>query len=65
MRVTIGDVSVWSIAAAQAEARCLQILIDSDNAPRQVKADKAAAKEAARIERGMEVRINAAANLRS
>ena len=49
MRVTIGDVSVWSIAAAQAEARRLQILIDNDNDPRQVKADKAAAKEAERI----------------
>jgi hypothetical protein len=28
MRVTIGDVSVWGIAAAQVEARRLQTLID-------------------------------------
>lgn len=49
MRVTIGDVSVWSIAAAQAEARRLQILIDNDNDPRQVKADKAAAQAAAML----------------
>ncbi len=49
MRVTIGDVTVWSIAAAQAEARRLQILIDNGNDPRQVKADKAAAKDAARV----------------
>ncbi len=48
MRMTIGDVNVWSIKDAQAEGRRLQILIDNDNDPRQVKADKAAAKEAAR-----------------
>lgn len=45
MRVTIGDVGVWSIAAAQVEARRLQILIDQGNDPRQVKADEEAAKE--------------------
>ncbi len=46
MRVTIGDVSAWSIAAAQAEARRLQVLIDQGNDPRQVKAEKEAAKKA-------------------
>lgn len=54
MRLTIGEVSVWSIAAAQAEARRLQILIDNGNDPRQVKADKAAAKEAAQLAREAE-----------
>ena len=47
MRLTIGNVSVWSIAAAKTEARRLQILIDNGNDPRQVKADKAAAIDAA------------------
>lgn len=45
MRLTIGDVKVWSIEAAQVEARRLQILIDNGEDPRQVKAG-AAAKEA-------------------
>lgn len=46
-RITIGDVSVWSIGDAQIEARRLQTIIDQGNDPRQVKADQAAAKEAA------------------
>jgi integrase len=46
MRLTIGDVGAWSIAKAQAEARRLQTVIDQGNDPRQVKADKVAAKEA-------------------
>lgn len=45
MRVTIGDVSVWSIAKAEAEARRLQTVIDQGNDPRQVKAEQDAAKE--------------------
>ncbi len=49
MRVTIGDVSVWSISAAQAEARRLQIQIDQGNDPRQVKADNEANKKAAKL----------------
>ncbi|MDP2155214.1 MAG: Arm DNA-binding domain-containing protein, partial [Sulfuricella sp.] len=49
MRVTLGDVAVWSIAEAQAEARRLQILIDNGNDPRQVKADNEAAKDAAKL----------------
>ena len=54
MRVTIGKVSVWGIDAAQAEARRLQTLIDQGNDPRQVKADKEAAREAARLDRERE-----------
>ena len=46
MRLTIGDVGVWSIAKAQAEARRLQTVIDTGNDPRQVKAEQEAAKEA-------------------
>lgn len=46
MRLTIGNVKAWSITQAQAEARRLQILIDSGNDPRQVKADAIAAREA-------------------
>ena len=46
MRMTIGDVEVWSIPDAQKEGRRLQILIDNDNDPRQVKADKEAARVA-------------------
>jgi hypothetical protein len=39
VRLTIGEVGVWSIPAAQAEARRLQVLIDSGQDPRKVKAD--------------------------
>ncbi len=46
-RLTIGKTDKWSIAAAQAEARRLQTLIDNGDDPRQVKADKEAAKVAA------------------
>ncbi|MBK9162234.1 MAG: integrase family protein [Nitrosomonadales bacterium] len=49
MRVTIGDVSAWGIDAAQVEARRLQTMIDQGNDPRQVKADKEAAKEAEKL----------------
>ncbi|SFU77659.1 tyrosine-type recombinase/integrase [Nitrosospira multiformis] len=53
MRVTIGDVSVWSIAKAQAEARRLQVLIDQGHDPRQVEAAREAANKvkAAALER--------------
>jgi len=47
MRLTIGPVSAWGIDAAQAEARRLQIQIDQGDDPRQVKTDKANAKDAA------------------
>ena len=49
MRVTIGDVNVWSIPEAQAEARRLQIMIDNGNDPRTVKSDNQAAKEATKL----------------
>lgn len=48
MRITIGDVRVWSIKDAQAEARRLQTLIDDKLDPRQVKADKETARVAER-----------------
>jgi integrase len=47
VRMTIGEVGVWSISDAQAEARRLQTLIDQGKDPRQVKADIAAANVAA------------------
>lgn len=46
-RLTIGNVNVWSIPDARAEARRLQVLIDQGNDPRQVKADEVIAKNAA------------------
>lgn len=55
MRVTIGKVSIWSIPEAQAEARRLQIMIDNDNDPREVKANNEAAKEATKLAKEAEV----------
>lgn len=49
MRVTIGSVQAWGIDAARAEARRLQVLIDSGDDPRQVKAEKQAATEAKQL----------------
>jgi len=46
LRVTIGDRRVWSIDAAQAEARRLKVLIDAGLDPRQVKAEHQAAQVA-------------------
>lgn len=46
LRVTIGDVKVWSLDDARTEARRLQGLIDQGTDPRQEKADKRAAIEA-------------------
>lgn len=51
MRLTIGDVSVWSIAGAQKEARALQVIIDQGNDPRQVEADREAARAAEKLAR--------------
>jgi hypothetical protein len=48
MRLTIGNVNVWGIAAAKTEARRLQTVIDNGDDPRKMKADKAAAQVAAR-----------------
>ncbi len=50
MRVVIGKISTWSISAAQAEARRLQISIDRGDDPREVRAEQQAAKEAKRAE---------------
>ncbi|PTQ86103.1 tyrosine-type recombinase/integrase [Nitrosomonas ureae] len=49
MRLTIGEVNIWSIDAAQIEARRLQILIDQGKDPREVKANEEAAKEAEKL----------------
>lgn len=48
LRVTIGDVRSWTIPKAQAEARRLQMLIDSGQDPRQVKSDALAGAQALR-----------------
>lgn len=48
LRVTVGDVRVWGIDDARAEARRLQTLIDQGIDPRQEKADRRAAVEVAR-----------------
>ncbi len=45
MRLTIGDINKWSIEAAQAEARRLQVLIDQGHDPRQVNANNRNARE--------------------
>ncbi|MFA9216857.1 MAG: tyrosine-type recombinase/integrase [Sphingomonadaceae bacterium] len=46
LRITIGDRRVWTIDAAQAEARRLKVLIDDGLDPRQVKAEQQAAQVA-------------------
>ena len=43
MRKTIGEVVVWSIAKAQAEARRLQVELDNGNDPRQQEKDRQSA----------------------
>ncbi|PLK49966.1 site-specific integrase [Uliginosibacterium sp. TH139] len=48
LRITIGDPRAWSLDNAQAEARRLQTLCDQGIDPRQQKAEKVAAAEAAR-----------------
>ncbi|WP_240189574.1 tyrosine-type recombinase/integrase [Azonexus hydrophilus] len=48
LRITIGSVDTWNLDEARAEARRLQTLVDSGRDPRQVKAEIAAADEAAR-----------------
>jgi hypothetical protein len=50
LRITIGDVKVWLLDAARAEARRLQTLIDQGVDPRQEKAERIAATEAKREE---------------
>lgn len=46
IRLTIGDPRSWTIGKAQEEARRLQILIDADQDPREVKAEQRASYEA-------------------
>jgi integrase len=48
IRVTIGSPSIWTIPAAQAEARRLKVIIDSGQDPRQVKAEKLDAEQTVR-----------------
>ena len=50
LRITIGDVMVWQLDDARAEARRLQTLIDQGIDPRQEKAERIAASEAKREE---------------
>ena len=47
IRLTIGDSRVWSISDAQDEATRLKVMTDQGIDPRQVKAEQAAAQEAA------------------
>jgi integrase len=49
IRMTIGDQRTWGIGKAQGEATRLKALIDQGTDPRQVIADKAAAKKAERV----------------
>ena len=51
MRITIGDIRVWSIEEARAKAREWQGMIDEGKDPRQVMADEKAAAEAAEAAR--------------
>lgn len=48
IRITIGAPKTWSIAAAQAEARRLKVIIDNGQDPRHVKAAGLAAEQTAR-----------------
>jgi pyruvate/2-oxoglutarate dehydrogenase complex dihydrolipoamide acyltransferase (E2) component len=50
VRVTIGDVRAWTLAAARDEARRLQTMIDQGIDPRQEKRDRIAEAEAKRVE---------------
>jgi len=49
-RITIGSTQAWDIAAARAEARKLQVLVDSGVDPRDQKAEQARQKERERHE---------------
>ncbi|MBK8579474.1 MAG: integrase family protein [Candidatus Accumulibacter sp.] len=50
VRVTIGDVRAWTLAAARDEARRLQTMIDQGTDPRQEKRERIAEAEAKRVE---------------
>jgi integrase len=49
IRMTIGHMRTWMISAAQAEATRLKVMTDQGIDPRQVEADKTAAKEVERL----------------
>lgn len=59
MRLTIGKVSAWTIPQAQQAARDYQVMIDKGLDPRQVKADKEAAKLIETTEREKRERLEA------
>ena len=48
LRMTIGSVDAWRIDEAQAEARRLKVIVDRGQDPRQIRAERQAAEEAAR-----------------
>lgn len=50
LRMTIGDVRVWGLDEARAEARRLQTIVDQGDDPRQKKAERIAEAEAKRAE---------------
>lgn len=50
VRLTIGNLKIWTVADAQAEARRLQILLDQGEDPREKKAEQRAAVEAKKAE---------------
>lgn len=50
LRLTIGNVKIWTVADAQAEARRLQILLDQGLDPREKMAEQRAATEAKQAE---------------
>ena len=50
LRLTIGSTDVWNLDGARTEARRLQTLIDNGDGPREVQAEKQAAKDAKRAE---------------
>lgn len=64
MRLTIGETSVWSIDAAQIEARRLQTLIDQGKDPREVKANEEAANDAEKLAKKKEAAALLAQNAR-
>lgn len=63
MKITIGSTAVWSLSAAQTEARRLQILVDGGQDPRQVKANAMAEAEQRRLDKEAEEAALAAKEL--
>jgi integrase len=54
IRLTIGEVGIWNIDTAKAEARRLQVMIDQGYDPRQVKSDAEEAKVSAILAKEVE-----------